>query len=202
MACTCDPAISLATTPSSDKLRHHRSPFVGYLNLPFYTVHLFSSQVHDPPILSFPSFSAILDPLSVCLSHISHSTLYPFWFLASHTLPPSPHTHTPFTPLWICFSAFARHDLYRVLVLSWPGFAGCLFTTIPPSCNIHKHLLDLVTGLVSLCCLLLSFSWVGVMLALSLHHEFVYRLTCCPLGVVSNIFLICFPFIHIFDFAL
>lgn len=120
--------------------------------------------------------------------------MYPFRFLASHTLlPPSPHTHTPFTPLWICFSAFTRHDLYRVLVLR-PGFAGCLFTTIPPSCNIHKHLLGLVTGLVSLCCLL-SFSWVGVMLALFLHHEFVYRLTCRPLGVVSNILLICFAFI-------
>lgn len=108
----------------------------------------------------------------------------------SYPSPPSPHTHTPFTSLWICFSAFIRHDLYRVLVLR-PGFAGCLFTTIPPSCNIHKHLLGLVTGLVSLCCLL-SFSWVGVMLALFLHHEFVYRLTCRPLGVVSNILLICF----------
>lgn len=32
------------------------------------------------------------------------------------------------------------------------------------------------------------------MLALFLHHEFVYRLTCRPLGVVSNILLICFCF--------
>lgn len=195
MPCTCDPAISLATTPSSDKLRHHRSAFIGYLSLSFHLTHFFSfpqSMIH-PSYLSHISF-AILDPLSVCLSHISHSTLYPFRFLASHTLlPPSPHTHIPFTPLWICFSAFTRHDLYRVLVLR-PGFAGCLFTTIPPSCNIHKHLLGLVTGLVSLCCLL-SFSWIGVTLALFLHHEFVYRLTCRPLGVVSNILLICFALI-------
>lgn len=181
--------------PSSDKLLHHRSPSVRYLSLSFYVAHFFSF----PQSMIYPSylfiFFAILPPAErLLISYLALDLVSILVSGVSYPFPPPPHTNTPLPPLWICFSAFTRHDLYRVLVLSWPGFAGCLFTTIPPSCNIHKHLLDLVIGLASLCCLVLSFSWVGVMLALFLHHEFVYRLTC--LGLVSNILLICFACIH------
>jgi hypothetical protein len=173
MPCTCDPAISLATRQSSDRLRHHRSPVTGLsLSLSFYTaLSLFLQSMIHPIFSSLLSF----DPLSVCLSHISHFDLVSI-LVTSHTLPPSPHTQ-PLHPS----GSVSAHLHVTTCIEFWfsTGRASRvvslrLFPLLATYINIYLISLLVLRAVLSSLIFFMGRCYAGAFL----HHEVVDRLTC------------------------
>jgi hypothetical protein len=144
-------------------------------------------------IFFFSSFLSC-DTLSVCLSHISHSTLYPFWFLASHTL--SPITSCTTHPLHLSGSVSAHLHVTTCIEFSFSAGRALrvvslqLFPLLATYINIYL-ILFLVCRVYAV-----SYFFHG----LALCWRFLALRVCLQinrspaLGVVSNILLICFSF--------
>ena len=145
-----------------------------------------------------PVFSSSLlsfDPLSVCLSHISHFDFVSI-LVTSHTIPPSPHAQ----PLHLSGSVSA-HLHVTTCIEFWfsTGRASRvvslrLFPLLATYINIY-----LISLLVLRVCAVFSYLFHGSVLCWRFLASRSWQINLSVLGVVSNIILICFLFTALFS---